>query len=290
MLLFHPTQRVPVPTFPIQTVMDIDMGTSALELEAGNVGTAACFTPACPGFAPPPASQSYSEEGVEGTGSAAPFCDDDELKARLTAKGQDTYDIVISHLGMGKELLHIKPVPISAYSSLNGVFGMADLEAESTRGPVLEMVEQILYEDPRQNGFIPTLLHTFEIGSDIGVYLAHQEHFKSLNEAKCHIQPSLGSSLKASIRVKWPGYTNGKTRQINVRGSTAAMNSITVGKLVSEIAKAMDKISQEYETETCSEGRWRIGPKNITLQHLVLHHVIQVSSNSFQPVLYVCRT
>ncbi|KAF9223067.1 hypothetical protein BS17DRAFT_151481 [Gyrodon lividus] len=100
---------------------------------------------------------------------------------------------------------------------------------------------------------------------------------------------SCGPSV--SIRLQWPGYRP-YHKQIQTKDYTPAHRPITKAKLAKLVAKwirsFMESMGKE-RLEVGSDRRWKVGPRSIKIEDLILVSLHHVSQGSWQPQLRLRR-
>ncbi|KAH7929126.1 hypothetical protein BV22DRAFT_1003454 [Leucogyrophana mollusca] len=94
-----------------------------------------------------------------------------------------------------------------------------------------------------------------------------------------------------SIRMQWPGY-DAWTRQIPTKDFRVPKGPITKAKLAKDIAGCVRRFIDQMAGEPIHEGadkRWRVGPRYIRVEDLILVSLHHISSGSWQPQLRLRR-
>ncbi|KAH7929118.1 hypothetical protein BV22DRAFT_1102685 [Leucogyrophana mollusca] len=104
-----------------------------------------------------------------------------------------------------------------------------------------------------------------------------------------HMFEDCGPSV--SIRIQWPGY-DAWTRQIPTKDFRVPKGPITKGKLAKNIANCVKRFIEKMEKEPMHEDadkRWRVGPRHIKIEDLILVSLHHISQGSWQPQLRLRR-
>ncbi|KAN0141934.1 hypothetical protein V8E53_000396 [Lactarius tabidus] len=99
----------------------------------------------------------------------------------------------------------------------------------------------------------------------------------------------VGECSTTFIRINWPGYSEWSS-QIMTRDQTPAHNTITVEKFAKRVASAVCRFIDASRMEDQGrEARWRIGPGAITRDDVIIIGVVNVTQESWQPILQLGR-
>ncbi|KAG2070214.1 hypothetical protein BDR04DRAFT_1231820 [Suillus decipiens] len=136
----------------------------------------------------------------------------------------------------------------------------------------------------------PILFHA-EKSSELGIAL--EEIFKK-NPRHLSDRDDIvfeGGGRTISVRIEWPGYPSW-VRQLTTRDYRKTPGPITKAKLARNLATCIHKFIQRMETQRMkddSDPKWRIGPRHIKFEDLILVSLDHVSQGSWQPQLQLRR-
>ncbi|KAG2129221.1 uncharacterized protein EDB93DRAFT_122734 [Suillus bovinus] len=100
-----------------------------------------------------------------------------------------------------------------------------------------------------------------------------------------------GGGQSISVRIEWPGYPPWN-RQLLTRDYRKTPGPITKAKLAKSLANYIRKFMQKMTThcmEADSDPMWRISPRHIKFEDLILVSLNHVSQGSWQPQLRLRR-
>lgn len=100
-----------------------------------------------------------------------------------------------------------------------------------------------------------------------------------------------GCGPSVSIRVEWPGYRSW-TKQIPTNDFKTPKGPITRAKLAKNLANCVKRFIEwaaKQPMETNADRRWKVGPKHIKVEDLMLVSLHHVSKGSWQPQLRLRR-
>ncbi|PCH42582.1 hypothetical protein WOLCODRAFT_17830 [Wolfiporia cocos MD-104 SS10] len=162
----------------------------------------------------------------------------------------------------------------------------------STIGHALKEMKKVpLVEYKPQQPFNRRRVFKFDVNGAPGIRLsdAKEQNYDGLwrKDEELFKTDLFGNSEKVSIRVGWPGYRP-FTEEIRSKNSTKERKPHSVAKSAHEIAKSIQKMTDDFSTRQCDKehAEWAVGPGCIELRHLYLAEIWQVSKNSFEPVIY----
>ncbi|KAH7907264.1 hypothetical protein BJ138DRAFT_521918 [Hygrophoropsis aurantiaca] len=94
-----------------------------------------------------------------------------------------------------------------------------------------------------------------------------------------------------SIRIQWPGYDSW-TRQIPTKDFRVPKGPITRAKLAKNVANCLRRFIEKKAKEPMhedAEKKWRVGPRHIKVEDLILVSLHHISQGSWQPQLRLRR-
>jgi len=111
---------------------------------------------------------------------------------------------------------------------------------------------------------------------------------RNYSELVCRDQSMHLGGSSVSLRFEWPGYKSW-TRQIKTTDWTGSRNPITGAKLVTEIAKVLDRFIRTVQglAITSADQEWLVGPVDsgrISIREISILAVHRVSKGSWQVV------
>ncbi|KAI6104008.1 hypothetical protein EV401DRAFT_2060929 [Pisolithus croceorrhizus] len=127
--------------------------------------------------------------------------------------------------------------------------------------------------------------HEFGVTLDNAIKSKH----KDLQEKDDPMFAGCGPSV--SIRIEWPGYRSW-TKQIPTNDFKTPKGPITRAKLAKNLANCVKRFIEwaaKQPMETNADRRWKVGPKHIKLEDLILVSLHHVSKGSWQPQLRLRR-
>ncbi|KAG2042453.1 hypothetical protein BDR03DRAFT_559114 [Suillus americanus] len=135
------------------------------------------------------------------------------------------------------------------------------------------------------------ILFFVEKPSELGISLKDvlQKKLRRLSDRDDLVFEGGGQSI--SVRIEWPGYPSWN-RQLPTRDYRKTRGPITKAKLAKHLATCISKFIQEMETrrmEADSDSMWRISPRHIKFEDLILVSLDHVSQGSWQPRLHLRR-
>lgn len=101
----------------------------------------------------------------------------------------------------------------------------------------------------------------------------------------------VGCGPSVSIRIEWPGYRPW-TKQIPTNDFKTPKGPITRAKLAKNLANCIKRFIEwaaRQPMETNADRRWKVGPKHIKVEDLILVSLHHVSKGSWQPQLRLRR-
>ncbi|KAG1741094.1 hypothetical protein EDB19DRAFT_734776 [Suillus lakei] len=134
----------------------------------------------------------------------------------------------------------------------------------------------------------PILFHA-EKPSELGISLEEilEKNSRRLSDRDDLVFEDGGRSI--SVRIEWPGYRSWK-RQLLTRDYRKTPGPITKAKLAKNLAICMRRFIQKMAThEVGSDPMWRISPRHIKFEDLILVSLNHVSQGSWQPQLRLRR-
>ncbi|KAI9573111.1 hypothetical protein HD554DRAFT_1142789 [Boletus coccyginus] len=191
--------------------------------------------------------------------------------------------------------------PISANSHPQHVVSwyLVCWDAVIINGP-RTFVPQTIYQ-PRSHGdkeryvshaqLHPPIIFIGQNSSEWGVPISHLLSKQLANLIAGHEPafPSCGPSI--GIRLEWPGY-HPCHKQVSTKDYTHKRLMINKAKLAKVVARWVEKFMDGMSKQAMQVGvdrRWKVGPRDITVDDIILVSLHHVSQGSWQPQLRLRR-